>query len=98
MIHSSGFSSMFLCFALRKPQIIKAGVFSVYNTIAERKLDRGQNRKRKGMGGGGGGERRSLLSLARQGRNVSNLTNKKRKADDLKRSPALLCLCLVTID
>ena len=52
MIHSSGFSSMFLCFALRKPQIIKAGVFSVYNTMAERKLDRGQNRKRKGMGVG----------------------------------------------
>ena len=65
MIHSSGFSSMFLRFALRKPQIIKAGVFLAYNTIAERKLDRGQNRKRKGMGGGRGEEKLTLLGQAR---------------------------------
>ena len=59
--------------------------------VAERKLDRGQNRKRKGTRGGEGEQ-------TRQSCNGSNLGNKKRKADDLQRSLALLCLCLVAVD
>ena len=60
--------------------------------MAERKLDRGQNRKIKGTGVGW--ER----AETRQSCNGSNLGNKKRKADDLQRSLALLCLCLVAVD